>query len=259
MRLWRNEGIALAVSDDPSSEIARGSILERPKVLYCAKTGQFVLWFHLEKKGDYTSALSGIAVADHIAGPYRFVRSVRPCAGFWPLNVPEADKTPLSAPQIAEINALGLRGGEHPDYPADRIYRLDFAGGQQARDMTLFQDDDGRAYHLYASEFNGVLHAAELTDDYLDYTGRWVRLFPGRFFEAPTLMKRQGKYYLFASGCTGWAPNAARLAVADHLFGPWTELGNPCRGSEEQRATTFESQSTFILPVQNSDQWIFMA
>ena len=49
------------------------------------------------------------------------------------------------------------------------------------------------------------------------------------------------------SACTGWAPNAARSAVADHLWGPWTELGNPCVGDDS--ATTFHSQSTYVLPV----------
>jgi hypothetical protein len=41
--------------------------------------------------------------------------------------------------------------------------------------------------------------------------------------EAPTLFKRKGKYYLIASGCTGWLPNEARSAIADNIFGPWTE------------------------------------
>lgn len=36
---WKNEGIALAVSDEPSSDIERGCILERPKVIYNALMG----------------------------------------------------------------------------------------------------------------------------------------------------------------------------------------------------------------------------
>lgn len=49
------------------------------------------------------------------------------------------------------------------------------------------------------------------------------------------------------SGCTGWAPNAARSAFAPSIWGPWTELGNPCEGEGSQ--LTFNYQSTFILPV----------
>src|ERR1700689_591503 len=36
---WKDEGIALAVSDDPQSEITRGCILERPKVVFNQRTG----------------------------------------------------------------------------------------------------------------------------------------------------------------------------------------------------------------------------
>jgi hypothetical protein len=45
---WKNEGIALPVSDDPESPIVRGSVIERPKVIYNEKTGKFVMFFHLE-------------------------------------------------------------------------------------------------------------------------------------------------------------------------------------------------------------------
>src|SRR5208283_5986670 len=62
---WKDEGIALRVSEDPKSEITKGCILERPKVIYNRKTGKFVMWFHLELKGKgYGAARSGVAVAD---------------------------------------------------------------------------------------------------------------------------------------------------------------------------------------------------
>ncbi|MFR6032299.1 MAG: hypothetical protein ACLUKN_03415 [Bacilli bacterium] len=35
---WKDEGIALPMSDDPDSEIIRGTVLERPKVIYNPKT-----------------------------------------------------------------------------------------------------------------------------------------------------------------------------------------------------------------------------
>ncbi len=61
------------------------------------------------------------------------------------------------------------------------------------------------------------------------------------------MFKHDGEYYVITSGCTGWAPNTARLAVADSIWGPWKELGNPCRGPDA--ATTFGGQSAFVLPV----------
>jgi hypothetical protein len=50
------------------------------------------------------------------------------------------------------------------------------------------------------------------------------------------------------------------VSVAENIFGPWEELGNPCLGPGELVANTFNSQSTFILPVQGrADAFIFMA
>lgn len=258
---WRDEGIALRVSDDPQSDITRGCILERPKVIFNARTGKFVMWFHLElKQAGYASARSGVAVASQVTGPYEFIGSMRPNAGVWPQNVPEEQRQPLSAEELAYVESLGMVGGPVPNYPQDLVFRRDFAGGQMARDMTLFVDDDGSAYHIHASEDNGTLHISQLSDDYTKPAGRYSRFFPGRFHEAPAIMKRKGVYYLITSDCSGWAPNPARLSRADSIWGPWTELGNPCIGAPEQMATTFESQSTYILPVAGrEDVYIFMA
>jgi beta-xylosidase len=258
---WKDAGIALAVSDEPKSDITRGCILERPKVIYNERTRKFVMWFHLEPKGrGYKGARSGVAVADAPAGPYRFVASFRPNAGVWPDNVPAESKRPLDEAEAAALAKLELPGGPLPYYPRNLVYRRDFAGGQMARDMTLFVDDDGKAYHIYASEENGTLQLSQLSDDYLKPAGRYIRILPGQFNEAPALMKWHGRYFLFTSGCTGWAPNAARLAAAPSIWGPWEDLGNPCIGGGAQIANTFESQSTFILPVHGrKDEFIFMA
>lgn len=95
----------------------------------------------------------------------------------------------------------------------------DFESGQMARDMNLFVDDDGKAYHIYASEDNSTLHISELTDDYTACSGNYARFFVGRFMEAPAMFKKDGKYYLIMSGCTGWAPNPGRSAVASSIWG----------------------------------------
>jgi len=119
--------------------------------------------------------------------------------------------------------------------------------GAMSRDMTVFMDDNGKAYLFYASENNATMHISLLTEDYLKPSGRFVRVFEGRSMEAPAVFKHHGRYYLIASGCTGWAPNAARSAVAESIWGPWKELGNPCRGPEAE--VTFRGQSAYILPL----------
>lgn len=129
--------------------------------------------------------------------------------------------------------------------------------GNMSRDMNLYVDGDGSAYHIYSSDENMDLRIARLTDDYLRPTNQDSLLFR-RQREAPALFKYRQKYYLITSGCTGWASNQASLHTADSLFGPWELVGNPMEGP--QADLTFGGQSTFVLPLQGKkDSFIFMA
>ncbi len=256
---WTDEGIALkVVEDDPGHDITKECVLERPKVIYNEKTGKFVMWFHLELKGQgYDAARSGVAVADDPIGPFTFLHSFRPNAGHWPINVQDFHKQPV-ADSIKE-KYCGGKGCLPAHVDSVNILGRDFEGGQMARDMNLFVDADGKAYHIYSSEENSTTHISLLSDDYTRYSGEYVRIFPDRYMEAPTIFRTSdGKYYFIGSDCTGWAPNAARSAVAENVFGPWTELGNPCIG--EDADLTFHSQSTYVLPVPGKENaFIFMA
>ena len=242
---WSDEGIALAVAPEGSgSPIVKGCILERPKVIYNAKTKKFVMWFHLEPKGlAYHGAQSGVAISDHIAGPYQFLHANRINAGHWAKNASMSMRN-----GEVKTDKEHYSGGDLPAHPDSlNIHKRDFENGQMARDMNLFVDDDGTAYHIYSSEENSTLQIAQLNDEYTDHNGVYTRNFPGRFMEAPAMFKYNGKYYLIMSGCTGWAPNAARSAVADSILGEWTELGNPCIDADS--ALTYHSQSTFVMPI----------
>jgi hypothetical protein len=243
---WKYEGVALQVEDHASHQITRGCKIERPKVIYNAATENFVMWWHHDINGQgHSNAMVGIAVSNSVAGPYSFVRIFRPLAGLLPFNVDDCLKN-SAFPE--RIHSYKFTGGSLPE-PADSLmlYKRDVHHGQMARDMTLFVDDDGKAYHIYASEENSTLHIAELSDDYLGYSGKYGRYFAGRFMEAPALFKNEGWYYIIASGCTGWAPNAARSARSISIWGPWEEMGNPCVG--EDSSITFNSQGTYIIPV----------
>jgi beta-galactosidase len=128
--------------------------------------------------------------------------------------------------------------------------------GQMSRDMTVFQDDDGRAYLVYASEDNNTMQVCLLARDYLSPTAVYRRILIGQRREAPAVFKADGKYYLITSLCSGWDPNAARVTVADSMLGEWVFSGNPCVGPDS--ATTFHSQSTYVLPL-GEDRFLFMA
>lgn len=119
--------------------------------------------------------------------------------------------------------------------------------GEDSRDQTIFKDDDGRAYHIYSSEWNKTMYIGLLSDDYTKHTGVFTRNFINQSREAPAVFKDKGKYYMITSGCTGWDANIALCAVADSMLGHWTMMGNPCQGPGAD--STFYSQSTFVLPV----------
>lgn len=52
---------------------------------------------------------------------------------------------------------------------------------------------------------------------------------------------------MLSSGCTGWDPNVAEMAVADSIMGTWKTIGDPCTGPDADK--TFYAQSTYVQPV----------
>lgn len=253
---WKYEGIVLKVTDKSGHDIERGCIIERPKVIYNAKTRKFVMWFHLELKGkSYNAARAALAVADNPKGPFVFQYSYRPNKGKWPMNFSDEQKMRVDSPAIFEKSW----SDEWKNAVKDGLFvRRDYEGGQMSRDMTLFQDDDGKAYHIFASEENLTLNIAELTDDFCSHTGKYIRMAPGGHNEAPTIFRENGNYWMITSGCTGWAPNEARLFRAKSIWGPWEQLPNPCIGAGAE--LTFRSQGTYIQKIQSkNEQFVFMA
>jgi len=248
---WTFEGIVLETENEAGHDIERGAIVERPKVIFNERTGQFVMWFHLELKGQgYRAARAAVAIADSPTGPYAFVQSKRPLAGMWPRGFDDDDRRPV--PGELELEwwtpewSAAVRQG--------LFVRRDLEGGQMSRDQTVFVDTDGTAYQIAAAEENLSLHVRELDEEYSEFTGNWIQILPGGHNEAPAIFLHNGTYYLLASGATGWDPNDARSFSAPSIWGPWTPLGNPAEGVNPTNGMgperTFGAQSTYILPVQ---------
>ncbi len=255
LRNWKYEGVALNVSTEVGSDMEKGCIIERPKVVYNKKTAKFVMWFHLELKGKgYGPARAGVAVSDNPTGPYRFIRSGRVNPGVYPVNMGQEERELSWNPERYEWWTPEWREAVSKGMYVKR----DLESGQMSRDMTIFVDDDGKAYHIYSSEENLTLHIAELSDDYLCHTGKYIRIFPGGHNEAPAIFKKDGVYWMITSGCTGWKPNEARLMTSSSIFGEWKQLPNPCVGKDA--GITFGGQSTYILPLQEKKgEYVFMA
>ncbi|MFZ8756490.1 glycoside hydrolase family 43 protein [Microbacterium sp. HMH0099] len=200
------------------------AIFERPKVLYNAATDQWVMWWHADGRiepggSTYARSMAAVAVSDSPAGPFRMTGAFR-------------------MPNRADYQAC-----------------TPYAVPGQARDMTVFQDDDGTAYISYSSEENYTLYIAELDETYTNVThttdrdtldvnqysedGRYPYVFAdgtpeapvrGEDFqivkecghlEAPAIFERDGTYSVVTSGATGWAPNPQTYYTASDLMGTW--------------------------------------
>ena len=145
------------------------------------------------------------------------------------------------------------------DQPAGRYKFLGSMAPNQldSRDMTIFKDDDDKAYIFHSSEWNVTLYTGELSADYRQTTGVFTKNFEQASREAPAVFKRKDKYYCLSSGCTGWDPNEAQYAIAENVLGPWEIIGNPCVGPHADK--TFFAQSAFVFPVvDQADAYIAM-
>ncbi|WP_264929564.1 RICIN domain-containing protein [Streptomyces sp. A012304] len=75
LKNWEFRNHVLTQASDP--ELATANI-ERPKVMYNAATGKFVMWMHKENGTDYSEARAAVAVSDTVDGNYTWRGSFRP-------------------------------------------------------------------------------------------------------------------------------------------------------------------------------------
>jgi len=156
------------------------------------------------------------------------------------------------------LASVGIAVSDKPTGPFElkAVKRPNF---QESRDMTIFKDDDGKAYLIHSKDGNRSLNIARLTDDYEDLDGYYTSVFVDQLREAPALCKHNNEYYMVTSGCTGWLPNSALYGKSKYITGQWHLVDNPCEG--ENYRNTFNGQSTYIFEYKGQkylmlDHWI---
>jgi hypothetical protein len=189
------------VLDEASGAGLDPANVERPKVVFNASTGKYVMWMHWENGSDYGEARAAVASSDTVTGDYTYHGSFRPLAD------------------------SGVMDHDKPGY--------------MSRDCTLFVDDDGTGYFISASNENYDLNLYELTPDYLQIERLVAVLFPGGHREAPALFKRNGVYFLLTSGATGWSPNQAQYATSSSLDSGWSPMTNVADGNTFYSQSTY--------------------
>lgn len=111
--------------------------------------------------------------------------------------------------------------------------------GDDVRDLNTFIDDDGTTYIMGATHNNADLAIYKLKDDWSGIEERVALINQGAWRELPNILKVDGVYYLFTSGCAGWYPTPGKYNSATNMEGPWSELRSV--GNEN----TFSSQSGY--------------
>ena len=124
----------------------------------------------------------------------------------------------LTSPDFATTNNIVVATSDSPTgtFTVSRVFTP--PGG--AYDMTLYKDDDGKAYLVTAHDWVNV---SELSDDYLSI--KTTTTVSGATGEAPAIFKCHGTYYFVGSQLTGWAPNANHYSTSSSITGTWTYKG----------------------------------
>ncbi len=205
-------------------------VIERPKVLYNDSTGKYVMWFHADgyypgnPDGNYAKGRAGVAISDNPAGPFKL----------------------LGTYILASDRTLTSHG-------------FDSEGGH-VRDMTLFKDDDGTGYVIYASEGNQTMYISRLNAEYTGLAKDPEDMELGVDFqkvstsarEAPAMFRYGDTYYILTSGTDGWQPTGTQYVMSDSPVGTWTYMGDPfvsdgTSTKYESSSYSYGSQVTYVI------------
>jgi len=78
--------------------------IERPKVIYNASTGKFVMWMHKENGADYSEARAAVAVSDTVDGSYTYQGSFRPLGQYMSRDITTYVDTDGTAYMVSAAN-----------------------------------------------------------------------------------------------------------------------------------------------------------
>jgi len=151
---------------------------------------------------------------------------------------------------------LGIATADKPEGPFTlKSYTL--VDNAAMGDMSVFEDDDGKAYLAYVSWATGTnaQHGIyRMSDDYLTLDKR-MYLWDIRSREAPHIFKRNGLYYYGTSRTAGILSSGTSYYTATDLAGPWSPaqpLSTP--GSNN----SWDSQVDFVYPIQGTQGTLYM-
>ncbi len=106
----------------------------------------------------------------------------------------------------------------------------DYKPGYHMIDAEVFIDDDGKGYLYWGSGWNwtnGRCWVAQLNADFTVFIGEAIDVTPENYFEAPLMVKHDGRYYLmYSQGKTTDHTYRVHYAMGLSPLGPFFEAPN---------------------------------
>lgn len=157
---------------------------------------------------------------------------------------------------------LGIATSKTPEGPYEKLYDS-LVYGMKTGDISVFKDDDGKAYYLY--ELNDIqngnnnfsLGFSLMTPDYLGLEKRMQQWNDGDR-EASMMMKDHGMYYYMTSKMIWVDPSETRYFTAPGIDGPWTTQLVPIIAPGNTNRDSWSTQCDYVFPFKGTEDTVQM-
>lgn len=124
--------------------------------------------------------------------------------------------------------------------------------GYGVGDFDVYVDPSTQKAYVWFERPHWEMICSDLTDDYTNvvpdsYTTHWSGMRPPITREAPAHFIKDGKFYMYTSGTTGYTPNPTQAHVFTDPHGEYTDLGDP--HINDPYAHSFNSQICCVIKI----------
>jgi hypothetical protein len=152
----------------------------------------------------------------------------------------------------------GIATSESPTGPFTKLFDSTVYGANTG-DMSVFQDDDGKAYYCWEVWNNGATSQAFALMTW-DYTGleKKIQSWNASDREANCIMKRRGMYYYLTSKMVGIDPSETQYWTAPKIEGPWTTRLVPIIAPGDANRKSWDTQVDFVFAFKGTEDTVQM-
>jgi hypothetical protein len=152
----------------------------------------------------------------------------------------------------------GIATATSPTGPFTKLFDSTVYGANTG-DMSVFKDDDGKAYYCWEIWNNGNKSQALalMTGDYIGLEKK-IQTWNASDREANCIMKRRGKYYYLTSKMMGIDPTLTMYWTAPSITGPWTTNLVPVILPGDQANDSWSTQVDFVFAFKGTKDTVQM-